>query len=886
VARERLHELLGYPNAEFYEQINVIPYYPAYLLETLQKPNFPVDLRYYLYNHDIDLVLLDISLTKPGLRPEAEAIKKHGFNFIDTIQRQLVLLGRPSVPVIVFTAYDEQMPFVVESVHRGAKWFCSKDSAKADWVGNLHEILSKIYSPWFRRQEYLQKYLSECHGRTSDLLQRILNGQNDISKPDYSTVTTETIVPCSEFDLHDPSLHMVDDNADTVNKIVSACQMDNGDTCDLNKFWEYHYIFRKLFAGYDKINILKQVESGLSGTDVFFVQPYKDETEYSVQIVKIGAREVIEQEATNFEERINGLLDSFVGRIKGPPVRADVYAGLLYVSIGIKDDYINGHRPISLSELIKLALDGKQFHEQIVQWEQVQEFIHNLFSTALSCFYRQGVGKSRMQFCSLISAYLEYLPSVLSGSLVALRRGPTLNNWEIFDDREGINLVAEEGVDAFKTTNLTDALQYNRQFNQRGEGQHEKKYCYLENYEIYEIDRIGKKIRLTNRCRDLPTKSLPGHFSWDLSEKERYLNNLDRKTDVRVDVRLTINQAQKLFADPRIGRGKRLSILIGDVSLPWNDQTIRFLDNPQQNQSLFSPCRKFLEKPVDGPALLEASENGTVYLLFELLRGLGESGVLATQRELTFSHIHGDLNLENILVTRTGNSLLGWFIDFAKAKRGHSVFDFVKLETEIKTHLIASYLSQFVHKLALFGIGPEAAVQACLQWFVKFEQTGQTSCDLADFLTSEKILNRDVFCDEVQKLDRLAKLIMQIRKLAAEYELATEYNWGLLFYSVCVLKFKNLDKIPSAPLPKTLAYIAGCCAYKKLEESDPYLMPSSAFQQVFLPALQVKRKGQFLSDAEVRKMLKTLHDDPGNSGLMAAWLDALRFSHLPTVADT
>ena len=73
---------------------------------------------------------------------------------------------------------------------------------------------------------------------------------------------------------------------------------------DLNKFWEYHYIFHKLFARYDQIKILQKSNKGFSGTDVFYVIPYADGVEYSVHIVKIGARDIIELEANNFQEWI------------------------------------------------------------------------------------------------------------------------------------------------------------------------------------------------------------------------------------------------------------------------------------------------------------------------------------------------------------------------------------------------------------------------------------------------------------------------------------------------------------------------------------------------------------------------------------------------------
>ena len=56
----------------------------------------------------------------------------------------------------------------------------------------------------------------------------------------------------------------------------------------------------------------------------------------------------------------------------------------------------------------------------------------------------------------------------------------------------------------------------------------------------------------------------------------------------------------------------------------------------------------------------------------------------------TQSTIHGDLNLENILV---GPGDFIWLIDFAQTRDGHTLFDFAHLEAEIIGHIIAPRLT-------------------------------------------------------------------------------------------------------------------------------------------------------------------------------------------------
>jgi hypothetical protein len=55
----------------------------------------------------------------------------------------------------------------------------------------------------------------------------------------------------------------------------------------------------------------------------------------------------------------------------------------------------------------------------------------------------------------------------------------------------------------------------------------------------------------------------------------------------------------------------------------------------------------------------------------------------------TRSIVHGDLNLENILV---GPGDFVWLIDFANTRQGHTLFDFAHLGAEIVAHLLPSRL--------------------------------------------------------------------------------------------------------------------------------------------------------------------------------------------------
>jgi hypothetical protein len=87
--------------------------------------------------------------------------------------------------------------------------------------------------------------------------------------------------------------------------------------------------------------------------------------------------------------------------------------------------------------------------------------------------------------------------------------------------------------------------------------------------------------------------------------------------------------------------------------------------------------------------------------------------VLAERVIGTQSTIHGDLNLENILVGPGG---LVWLIDFARTREGHPLFDFAHLEAELIAHVLAAQLPSADDYLALLASGGGPLSPACTRW--------------------------------------------------------------------------------------------------------------------------------------------------------------------------
>lgn len=157
---------------------------------------------------------------------------------------------------------------------------------------------------------------------------------------------------------------------------------------------------------------------------------------------------------------------------------------------------------------------------------------------------------------------------------------------------------------------------------------------------------------------------------------------------------------------------------------------------------------------------------------------LGE--ILPRRVQGTRSIIHGDLNLENILV---GPGDLVWLIDFASTREGHTLFDFARLEVELTTQIASE---QFMRS----GIGPENVFQ------------------IFDALEMAREL-------EDEPLKSVHHLLASTRRVARQLVFDTmrdeELDLALYLAYLGTLKFSNLDELPSAPMPKALAF--ACATY-------------------------------------------------------------------------
>jgi serine/threonine protein kinase len=173
--------------------------------------------------------------------------------------------------------------------------------------------------------------------------------------------------------------------------------------------------------------------------------------------------------------------------------------------------------------------------------------------------------------------------------------------------------------------------------------------------------------------------------------------------------------------------------------------------------------------------------------------------ILSEARDVRVAYIHGDLNLENILVDPEARDVR--LIDFAMARRDHVLHDLLRVETGVVTWLL-----------------PEALAEAELPSETIHGLYEQLHCAARLFGHSSAPHHLH------PTLRKSFVLLTAIRKTARKYLLEPddwgEYYQGLTLYLLGALKFKNLDDMPQAPLPKQVAFW-GAAAIQKLLQEQP-----------------------------------------------------------------
>jgi hypothetical protein len=175
--------------------------------------------------------------------------------------------------------------------------------------------------------------------------------------------------------------------------------------------------------------------------------------------------------------------------------------------------------------------------------------------------------------------------------------------------------------------------------------------------------------------------------------------------------------------------------------------------------------------------------------------------VMGEPHHVRVASIHGDLNMENILVDPDTRDV--HLIDFAMTRQDHVLHDLLRLETGVVTWLLPKTMAEN-------GLSPEAIHDL-------YEQLHHAARHSGNFLVPKELH---------PALRTGFVMLATIRKMAQGYLFAPndwrEYYQGLTLYLLGALKFKNLDDVPEAPMPKQAAFWVAATIQWLLQEQPSY----------------------------------------------------------------
>ena len=283
---------------------------------------------------------------------------------------------------------------------------------------------------------------------------------------------------------------------------------------------------------------------------------------------------------------------------------------------------------------------------------------------------------------------------------------------------------------------------------------------------------------------------------------------------------LTLCEPADGFQDCRRYVRVKIDAEIGQT-LPYEQQIGPLCGQLEATRASFWQCQLtgIIKQPLDAKRLHLALRDGALSLRNPLLVA---DEWLAYRQAVHVGSIHGDLNLENILIEpNSGHYNL---IDFADARVDHCLHDLLRLETEIMTKLLP-------REIVAHNLVPSETLVGMLGGLAQ---------------TAPAPVHTEWGCPKSFQLIKL------IRHQAAAYlaepgQMAEYYN-GLCLYLLGATKFKNLRRVKEAPLPVWLAFWGAALVDRLLQGDDlpplvwqatdsaaPAVAPTGGGERLFLP---------------------------------------------------
>ncbi|MCB0215324.1 MAG: SUMF1/EgtB/PvdO family nonheme iron enzyme, partial [Chloroflexi bacterium] len=519
-------------------------------------------------------------------------------------------------------------------------------------------------------------------------------------------------------------------------------------------------ILSRLFNAARRVVIEGELAGGFSGSRVFKVTPYDaDGKPELAAVVKLAPAGLVTREYEAYQSRIRGKL-SGIPEIWGRPAYAEGgrRAGIRYALVGGEQFDIESLR----------RYWGRAELADLVHVLESRLFVH------LGALWRQ----SEPRTLRLADSYDRLLPV----NVVVRPIGPTGES-----DGGSDAAIGDSNPDAIALTPETVAAAAPR-LGQR---------VTLSGFVVEAIDPESNALTL-----NLPEAAEAGGRAWRL--------RLEQVPDLR-RWRVGDLVASPIAGEVTATRAESMARALGEALGASIDLAAETLHRPPAAAGAALSADVSAAMPVAPPAAQPAAQPDAT--LPNPLLALPR--LLAAERDLRVGIVHGDLNLENVLVDPEARTV--HLIDFAQSREDHVLHDLLRLEAGVLTRLLPAALAEA-------GRPPQAA---------------------ADLLTT-------LHAAPGRGPDEAALRPIHVGLVAIRRAAATllsrpgdwvEYHVGLAAYLLGASKYRNLS-----PEAKQVAFWAAAGATGLAESAPPgnALALGSAMATLLerVPALEAFRRGR------------------------------------------